>query len=447
MCTARFGTVVLILAAGGAAQTLSLRDALNTALQKSPTHKAALAEQRVSQSGIAESRAALLPHVAFTESVVRSNDPVFVFGAKLRQQSFTAADFDLNRLNRPTPLSNFTARFGGEWRLWDNLQSFRSLHFARLQSQAMSHQVDRADQEIIARVIDAYYDVLRWEKQIQLAQASLTTAQAIADRAQTRMKSGVALESDVLSANVAVAERQQELVAAENALNVSQARLAVAMGLDTDRLVQPSETLTEKDLPLRPISDLEKSAVANRPDLRRVDLQKRAHASVVANARAAFGPQVNAFGGWETDNHSIGWNGPNNWTAGIELQFDFFSGGAKLARLNRERAVQEQMEAMQQAFTDNIRLEVRAAHAEYDSANRQVAIARGSIAQARESLRIIRNRYEAGLTTITDLLRAEEAERRAQTGYWDAVYRSRTSYAQLQLATGELTPESPVVTP
>ena len=438
---------ILALAVGSAAQTLTLHDAIATALQKNPIHKAAAAQQRAAQAGIGERRSALLPHISFTESAVRSNDPVFVFGARLRQQSFTAVDFELDRLNRPTPISDFVSRFGGEWRLWDNLQSFRSLSAAKMQGQAMSRQMERSDQELIARVIEAYYEVLRREKQVELGEASLMTAQAIAQQAQSRMKSGMALESDVLSANVDVAERQQELIAAQNGFRVSQARLAVAMGSDAGALPQPSEVLAGRDLPLHPVIELEKAAVANRPDLKRVELQRRVQSTALANARAAFGPQVSAFGGWQTDSHSLGWNGANNWTAGVELQFDVFSGGAKLARVKREHAIQEQIEAEQQAFTDNIRLEVRSNYAQFDSANRQIAIARGSIAQAQESLRVIRNRYDAGLTTITDLLRAEEAERRAQNAYWDAIYHAFTSYAQLQLSTGELTPDSPVVKP
>ena len=42
--------------------------------------------------------------------------------------------------------------------------------------------------------------------------------------------------------------------------------------------------------------------------------------------------------------------------------------------------------------------------------------------QSAESLRILKNRYGAGLATITDLLRAEDAERQSQSNYWHAVY-------------------------
>jgi outer membrane protein len=68
--------------------------------------------------------------------------------------------------------------------------------------------------------------------------------------------------------------------------------------------------------------------------------------------------------------------------------------------------------------------------------------ARIAIDQAQESLRILRNRYGAGLATMTDLLRAEDAERQSQSNYWHAVYGNAMSYAQLLFATGTLTPDA-----
>lgn len=101
---------------------------------------------------------------------------------------------------------------------------------------------------------------------------------------------------------------------------------------------------------------------------------------------------------------------------------------------------------MRNAFRDEIRLEVRRAYYEYDAACQQVEVARGAIAQADESLRINQNRYEGGLSTVSDLLSIEEAAHRAKADYWQAVYRVQTSYAAVELATGTLTPTSPVVT-
>jgi outer membrane protein TolC len=132
---------------------------------------------------------------------------------------------------------------------------------------------------------------------------------------------------------------------------------------------------------------------------------------------------------------------------GIEMQFDIFQGGAKRAELFRQRALEDKIAALKQAASDAVRLEVRRAYYDVDASRQQLEVARVAIAQARESLRINQDRYDSGLTTITDVLGAEEAARRSQTDYWEAVYRFYSSYADLELASGTLNAQSPVVMP
>ena len=107
-----------------------------------------------------------------------------------------------------------------------------------------------------------------------------------------------------------------------------------------------------------------------------------------------------------------------------------FEGGAKRAQLSHERALEEKVSAVKEMATDAIRLEVRRAYYDLDAARQQVEVARAAIAQSQESLRINQDRYDSGLSTITDLLAAEEAARRSQTDYWEAVYRLSTGLRQ-----------------
>ncbi|HEY4933083.1 MAG TPA: TolC family protein, partial [Terriglobales bacterium] len=109
-------------------------------------------------------------------------------------------------------------------------------------------------------------------------------------------------------------------------------------------------------------------------------------------------------------------------------------------------ALQERAAAGHAGFQDAVRLEVRQAYYQFDAAQQQVKVARSAIAQADESLRINQNRYEGGLSTVSDMLRVEEAAHRAKADYWQAVYRMNASYAGVELATGTLTTDSPAVT-
>jgi len=215
-----------------------------------------------------------------------------------------------------------------------------------------------------------------------------------------------------------------------------------------DTSFQPAETLKELPLPVSVLQDVETRALTNRPDLKRIESEESAQRESVAIAKSSFGPRVNAFAGWEMDNPTfVAGGGENNWLGGLEMQIDLFQGGAKRAQLARERALAERVSAMKQVASDGVRLEVRRAYYNLDSARQEVEVARAVIAQAEDSLRINQDRYEGGLITVTDVLSAQEATRRSQTDYWEAVYRFHTSYASLELASGTLNLQSPVVMP
>ncbi len=427
---------------------LTLRQAVDIALEKNPQRKAALAETRAASADVKQAKSILYPHVMFSETATAGDDPVYVFGSKLRQQRFAAPDLALNVLNTPAPFGNFSTRFGGTWNLFDSLASLRSVNRAEQVKNATDRQLERTDQEIVFQVANAYYAVLLAGKQIEVAEQSTKTAQAILERSKNRVESGVVVESDSLSAQVRVGSRKQELIRAQNNLAMARAQLSAAMGLSTQSDFEPSDALAERALPSAALEELEKQAIEMRPDLKRIRSEEAAQQQSVSIAKSSYGPRVNAFAGWEADNPTlVGGGGGTNWLAGIEVQFDLFEGGAKQAQLSHERAMQQKVAALKEMATDGVRLEVRRAYYDVDATRQQLEVARASIADSQESLRINQDRYEAGLSTVTDLLAAEDAARRTQTDYWETVCRYYTGYAALELASGTLNPHSPVVAP
>src|SRR6516164_6444116 len=305
------------------AAPLTLRDAANIALEKNPLRKAALADTKAALAGVREAQSFLMPHVTFSEQATRGNDPVYVFGSKLRQQRFTTDDFALNKLNTPLPYGNFTTRFGGTWSLFDSFASWHSINRAKEMKVAASHQLERTDQEILFRVVQSYYGVLLATKQLDVAEQSERTAKSIMDRSQVRYDAGLVVESDLLSAKVRMARREQEFIRARNNLELARAQLNTAMGVPANSQYQPDDSLTETTLTAGSLPDLEQEALTTRPDLKRIEAQQSAQELSIAIAKSSFGPRLNAFAGWELDNPTfLAGGGGNNWLGGIELQID-----------------------------------------------------------------------------------------------------------------------------
>jgi len=75
--------------------------------------------------------------------------------------------------------------------------------------------------------------------------------------------------------------------------------LSAAMGLSTRGDFEPSDMLVERDLPAKPLDELEKLAIERRPDLKRIRSEESAQEEMVSIAKSSYGPRVSAFATWE----------------------------------------------------------------------------------------------------------------------------------------------------
>jgi len=105
----------------------------------------------------------------------------------------------------------------------------------------------------------------------------------------------------------------------------------------------------------------------------------------------------------------------------------------------------ERAHADEQRIDSAVRLEVRRAWADLRAAGQRIEVAKAAVSEAEESLRITRNRYEAGMTNVTELLRNETVVLESRTRYLAAVHDQRIAAAMLELAAGRLSPESEVL--
>ncbi len=152
--------------------------------------------------------------------------------------------------------------------------------------------MERADQELILRVVEAYNRLLLAEKDREVAEQSVRTAQSILDQSKTRFESGLTIEADLLSAQVNLAERQQQLIRARNDAAWALAQLDDAMGVPLSSAYQPQEALGERNAGLEDLPQLEQRAIENRPDLKRLDSEQAAEAKSTARATSRVEAQL-----------------------------------------------------------------------------------------------------------------------------------------------------------
>jgi outer membrane protein TolC len=424
----------------GAQDPLTLSEAIHQALSQSPEAAIARADSLDAQAAASMARTALLPQLTFTEDISRGNDPVYAFGMRLRQRQFTSADFALSALNRPQPIGNFSTRFSGQWIAFDSFKTQKQIHRADLFKQSAASSGKAVDQQIVFRVVAAYQQVLYAERAVDVAQHEQETAAALLSSADDHVKAGLAVESDRMSAQVNMAARKQELIAAQGELELAWVSLREAMGVPDlkETELKPIEPHT---FPQGAIEDEIATAFKTRPDLMALGQAQSAQATAISAAKSDFGPRVSAYGNWEEDRTSFAGAGGNNWVAGVQIGVDILPLG-KRDQLARESAAKQKIDAQMAATQLHLRMQVSQAHIHRKTADLSLETASAARTESAESLRILKNRYSAGLATITDLLHAEDAERQSQSDYWHAVYGNAMAYSELLYATGTLTPEA-----
>lgn len=419
---------------------MSLREAVDLALDRNPDQRIAAADLAATRSAARLARTALFPSLSLDETITRGNDPVYAFGTRLRQQRFTQGDFALNNLNKPTPIGNFTTHLSGSWTAFDFWKTEFAIRQADLQQASAAAVTTRTGQETVHRVVAAYEGVLLAARQVDVAQHQVETAKALLAASRSRVDAGTAVDSDRLSAAANLAARQQEQIADEGALAIAWAELEQAVGAQIPEARRSAQPFAAQRFEAPPLADAVTEALRVRPD--RASLlrqQEAAHAGVQA-ARSAFAPTVSTFGSWETDRESFAGAGGNNWLAGVQLKMDILP-AARREELAAAKTAAQRTQAVTDAADNAIRLEVARAWYAQQTAGRMLDVTQSAQAQCEESLRILRNRYDAGLATVTDLLRAEDAERQSAANYWQAAFRNTLAWADLRFAMGTLTAE------
>ncbi len=127
------------------------------------------------------------------------------------------------------------------------------------------------------------------------------------------------------------------------------------------------------------------------------------------------------------------------------LKWTLFDGNRTRNAVAEAQSMSNAAAAGQRQVQSAVQLEVRRAQAEFDSATERIQVTDATIAQADESLRILRNRYSNGLATVTDLLRAQTALLDAKMRRLGSIYEQRLAAVAVEQAEGILNGDSNVL--
>jgi len=425
------------VAAPGFAQPLTLPAAVEEALAHNPRLAASTADVDAARARLGEARSAWLPRVDATEQLTRSNNPVFVFGSLLEQGRFGPQNFDFASLNNPNPLQNARFNLNLRYAIFDQLRRFDSIKQARQGLEASTSMNEEARQQTRFEVLSRFYGVVVARQQVSVAREAVRTAEADALAMRDRFKQGLLVESDLLATEVQLASFRQQLVQAEGDAAIAVAALNAVLHRPLTEPAEIAAQLGDRAFEEIPLEDAIRRGLSSRGAIRGAQAASAVAALQLQTARGALLPRVDAFASWGASGRTISEHNGDR-TAALIVSLDVFDAG-KYARIAQAKAGAMAAKASEDAARDGISLEIISAWQRTRAARERVIVASQAVGQAESAARIVHDRYEQGLTTITENLRARTALVAARLNLIAARYDALVAQADLLRATGGLT--------
>jgi len=424
-----------VLRAQDAPTSLTLAALIDAAVAKSAPLRAARAQAEVATASLGAARSTVFPRVSVVESWQRGNQPVFVFSTLLASRRFAADNFAIEQLNHPAALGSFHATAAIEQVLFDGGARKASIAQSSAQAEIATLATSEAELATIERVIDLYGRLLALQATHTATTGSIESAREDLQLAERRRDAGTVTEADVLSLRVHVAGLEQRLIQLDGDAAIVRAHLNRLTGASLTREFRAAEPAPGTSPAVPSLSDVLADAEANRPDVKRAAAASSGADEARRAARAALMPRIAAQGAFDVAG-TRAFDRASSWLVGGELRWSLGLGGTELAQLRSATAAAAKSRADADDARAQVQIEALTALRQLDTARARQVVGEAMVTQARESQRITRDRYEAGLARVNDVLSAAAALLDAEAQRAAAIADEFTSRAQLSRATG-----------
>ena len=409
-----------------AARPIPLSEAVSLAQQNGLASVQARGQVRTAESSVKAARAALLPSLNFTMGQVNQS------GDRFDNQGRLVPYLAPQPWSYSTGISSSVNLFDGGRRLSE---------VRRTRYDVGSAEANEVSQRfnVALQVKTQYYSILAARESEAAARAQLEQADEQLKASIARTRAGVATLSDSLRSVVSVGNAQLALITARNNLRVASAALTRLVGSTTPVTALPSDTL---DLALAPLDSASLSALlVEAPAVRQSEAQLQSANAAVRSARTPYLPTIdltfqrsgNGFDKfYGIGDKSLAYT--NNFS--LRLAYPLWNNYQREDALNRAKVQEEVAQATvrdaQLGAQQNLVQELAALR----TAQQRIALQQQSVAAAVEDLRVQRQRYSLGASTLLDVLTSQTTLDAARSALIQARQDFRVARAQLEALVG-----------
>jgi len=376
------------------------------------------------QAGVEQANSALWPHLQLQSSYSHTDNPMLAFGSILNQRSYRSSlDF-----NKVPDLDDLNVRGVLTMPLYTGGRITAERKVARANATVAKASAEAVRNNLALEVAETFHTVLKTREFIRAAEASVRSFENNLATASNRVELGAALKTDRLDMQVRLAQAREDLVRTQNAHALSVSALRNLLGIE-------NEEFTVADVSPA-VAAPEPRDSSQRPEFAVVRHRQRAAEAQLRLAKATYQPRVSAFGsvdydyGWRTDGDGKSYN------AGVMLQWDLWDGKRTRGRASEARANLDAAREEERKVRLAVQLEVEHARLHLQEASERLVVTETAIAHARESVELVRARFEQGWALSPQLIDAETALTVARVRRAEAAADQRIAIARLRKALG-----------
>ena len=296
--------------------------------------------------------------------------------------------------------------------------------------------------ETIFEAKKMFFFLLKAEKLLKISQDTVTQITAQKEVAKNFYEVGMMPLNDLLQAKVELANARQELIVAQNKLEIAKSNFNILLRRPINKSVKledvPGYTTFEND-----IDYCIKTAKKNRLELEIADLKIEIAEKEVKLAQKNYYPSISLEGryfkrgtDWDVDGGNYIYD-PEGWSITAVASWDFLEWGRSNYEIKEKQSRLSQAQYQKTEILDNIRIEVKQTYLNTLESEKNITTAKQAIEQAQENFRINKERYKEQIATSTDVLDAQTLLSRTTTNYYKALYDFKIAKASLYKAMGQ----------
>lgn len=415
---------------------LTLERAVEEALRASPELEQMRARMNAAGEQVRQAEAAFYPRLVVSEDYNVTNNPVYALMNIINQKRFNPwIDF-----NNPGTQQNFGTYFRGEWSLFEGGSRWAERKAAMAGRRSLNEELRAARNQMVARVIEVYYQWMQAMAYIGVAERALEAAKTDERLAEARVRAEAALPSDLMRLRARRAEMQGNLVSAQTSASRLQGALERLLG----RPIKPAEIPVPQyeangvkmEDPFQGHGENVRKALERRPEMQAVRALLEAAEERVKAARGGYLPRLGSNAWYGLDSERLG-RFSDSWMVAVQASWPIFEGGLTAAKLEEARLRLKETAARGEQVALDIALEVQQAELAVAEAVAKTKVAEERRLWAEKALTEVRHIYSRQAATVDALLQAEVAWNQAEVSHTAARFECEIARASFRRALGD----------